>query len=379
MEKSNDTLKLKAQTFCVKNPLIIAEIGTGHNGNINRAKALIDTASSAGAAAVKFQIVYADEILHPDTGFVNLPAGAVPLYDRFRELEMPIAFYAELATYARRKKLLFSATPFGIRSANELASLNPDFIKIASPELNYIQLLKHCAGFSIPMIISSGVSLLTDMEKAATAIRSVNAKLPLAFLHCITAYPAPENEYNVSLIKNLKAIFNLPVGLSDHSADPVLVPALSLAYGGFIIEKHICLSRKENGLDDPIALEPETFSQMCSTLKKYAKYPREKIIEDLLKLNYSKKKIEEVIGCGEKKLSGAEKQNYGRTNRSLHYTKSLEKNSIITKNDIAILRTEKKLTVGDAPDKFDFYIGAVLQHSVSSGKGVIPEDFIVRG
>ena len=86
-----------------------------------------------------------------------------------------------------------------------------------------------------------------------------------------------------------------------------------------------------------------------------------------------------MIGCGEKKLSGAEKQNYGRTNRSLHYTKSLEKNSIITKNDIAILRTEKKLTVGDAPDKFDFYIGAVLQHSVSSGKGVIPEDFIVRG
>ncbi|WP_029410483.1 N-acetylneuraminate synthase family protein [Treponema pedis] len=379
MKELGNSLNLGGQTFCMENPLIIAEIGTSHNGDINRAKTLIDAAFSSGASAVKFQIVYADEILHPDTGFVNLPTGSVPLYERFKELQTPAGFYAELASYARSKNLLFSATPFGIRSANELKELNPDFIKIASPELNYTQLLKHCAEFSLPMILSTGVSLLKDIEKAIIDVKSVNGELPLALLHCVTAYPAPESGYNAALIRNLKKIFNLPVGLSDHSMDAILVPSLSLAYGGFIIEKHICLSRSEKGLDDPVALEPEMFAQMCSALKKYSKCSRKEIIDDLILLNYSKDRIEKVIGTGEKKLSGAESPNYGRTNRSIHYTKNLQKGSVITKSDIAVLRTEKILSIGEAPEKFDFFIGAVLQRSVVSGSGVNMEDFIVRG
>jgi len=379
IEALGSSLKLNGKTFCKTNPLIIAEIGTGHNGDINRAKKLIDAAYSSGANSVKFQIVYADEILHPNTGYVNLPTGAIPLYKRFKELEVPAEFYAELADYTRRKDLLFSATPFGIRSADELAKLKPDFIKIASPELNYIQLLKYCAAKSLPMILSTGVSLLADIEKAVGAVHSINEKLPIALLHCITAYPAPESEYNVSLIRNLNAIFNLPIGLSDHSMDAVLVPALSLAYGCFIIEKHICLSRNENGLDDPVALEPDMFKQMCHALKKYSEYSPDEIINDLIKLNYSAKKINEVIGLGEKKLSSAEKENYGRTNRSIHYMKDLKKNSIIKKDDIAILRTEKVLTAGAHPEMFDIFAGAVLQRDVTSGSGTVIEDFIARG
>lgn len=378
MKEIDNRFELKNNIFCTKKPLIIAEIGTSHNGDIEKAKKLIDKAYLSGANAVKFQIVYANEILHPDTGYVNLPTGSILLYDRFKRMEVPIEFYAELSDYSHDKGLLFSATPFGIRSANELIGLKPDFIKIASAELNYIQLLKHCAAESIPMILSTGVSLLSDIEKAVFTVRSVNQKLPIALLHCVTAYPTPETEYNVSVIRNLREIFNLPVGLSDHSMDALLVPSLSLAYGGFIIEKHICLSRNENGLDDPVALEPEMFKQMCTNLKKYSNYSFAEIIDDLIRLHYSKSKIEEVIGTGEKKLSNTEIQNYGRTNRSIHYTKDLKKNSIIKKEDIAILRTEKKLSVGVQPEMFDFFIGAVLCRDVKSGSGVVNDDFIMR-
>ena len=370
--------KLGSEIFSVENPLTIAEIGTSHNGSIERAVKLIDAAAEAGARAVKFQIVYADEILHPNTGYVDLPTGKIPLYERFKSLELPISFYKELAEYSRSKKLLFSASPFGFRSAEELASLKPDFIKIASPELNYVQLLKYCSRFNVPMILSSGVSLLKDIEKALNVLRSENKDLSLALLHCITSYPAPEKEYNISVIKNLSSIFGIACGVSDHSLDPVLVPALTLASGGFIIEKHICLSRQENGLDDPVALEPEMFKKMCRLLTEFSYKDKELIIDELRKLGYCSNLINEVIGSGEKKLSEAEKDNYGRTNRSIHYLKNLNAGAVISEKDVAALRTEKILSVGEDPDMLDHFIGAVLQQEVKAGDGLLIRHFLKK-
>lgn len=378
MNTKYEEFRLGSEIFSIKNPLTIAEIGTSHNGSIQKAKNLIDATADAGARAVKFQIVYADEILHPNTGYVDLPTGKIPLYERFKSLEVPISFYKELAEYSRSKKLLFSASPFGLRSAAELVSLEPDFIKIASPELNYVQLLKYCSRFNIPMILSSGVSLLKDIEKALNVLRSENKDLSLALLHCITSYPAPEKEYNISVIKNLNNIFGIACGVSDHSLDPILVPALTLASGGFIIEKHICLSRQENGLDDPVALEPEMFKKMCKFLKKISYQDKERIIDDLIKLDYSSNLINEVIGSGEKKLSEAEKNNYGRTNRSIHYLKNLNAGTIISEKDVAALRTEKILSVGEDPDMLDHFIGAVLQQEVKAGDGLLIRHFLKK-
>ena len=111
--------------------LIIAEIGTSHEGSIQKAKELIDAASESGADAIKFQWVYADEILHPNTGFVTLPTGKIPLYERFKQLECPVSFYKELSDYVHSKGCKFCCSPFGIRSLNELLSINPDIVKIA--------------------------------------------------------------------------------------------------------------------------------------------------------------------------------------------------------------------------------------------------------
>ncbi len=400
---------------------VIAEIGTSHGGNLEKAFALIDQAAQSGADIIKFQWVYADEILHPDTGFVLLPGGKTRLYDRFKALEVDKDFFKSCLDYTHKKGLLFSCSPFGLRSLNELVEIGPDAIKIASPEANHIPLLKECAKYykKIPIILSSGVCKLSDIEKALEILRSGDDKdfskgleydiplPPLTLLHCITFYPAPEDEYNVRCLETLRNIFGIPTGISDHSTDPILVPLLAVAMGGTLLEKHITLSKKTDGLDDPVALEGEEFTYMCHCVKQAGvileKWKKES--EDLggkdgrkytctpygkgLNLNpaqfeiirqlenqYTKEKILTVLGSGIKKLSKSESQNYGRTNRSLHYTRNIKKGERLLESDFAVLRTEKVLSPGLAPDFIEDIKGAVLQQDVISGQGLKWSDFL---
>lgn len=371
---------------------VIAEIGTSHEGSVEKAKTLVDCAVESGADGVKFQWVYADEILHPDTGFVKLPGGNIRLYDRFRQLECPVSFYKEMLEYAHSKGVKFVCSPFGLRSLEELLALNPDYVKIASPELNHFPMLEALALYRenqrkkgeavVPVIVSSGVSKMKDIEKAI----SILGKEKVSLLHCITSYPAPESEYNLKLIGNLKNILGIETGVSDHSLDPVIVPALSIMCGGTIIEKHITLSRKTEGLDDPVALEGEQFALMMhvvhqteACLKRYGQEKGNEEIIRQLSESYGLEKVMECLGDGVKKLAPAEEANYGRTNRSLHFMKSLLKGSVVSETDVAVLRTEKVLTPGISPEYLSLVVGAVLSRDVENGAGVQLEDFISRG
>lgn len=352
--------------------MIIAEIGTGHGRNIDRAKALVDAAFDAGADCAKFQIVYADEILHPDTGFVQLPGGKIRLYDRFRELEVPTAFFAEMAEYCETKGLEFLCTPFGLRSARELRELNPKRIKIASPELNHFPLLRETASYGLPLILSSGVSLLADIEKALEATAAAPDRI---LLHCITSYPAPEEEYNLNVLESLRRIFGVKVGVSDHSLDPVLVPVLSAACGACMIEKHITLSRSDPGLDDPVALDPVQFARMVRSVRAAEGKTKEAVIGEL-SAEYGEKRIKAILGSGIKKLADSERPNYTRTNRSIHCMKDLTKGNRIKPEDIALLRTEKVLTPGLGPEYLDLVTGALLVRDVRNGEGITFADIV---
>ena len=371
--------------------LIIAEIGTSHGGSAEKAKKLIDCAVSAGADAVKFQWVYADEILHPKTGLVILPTGSVSLFDRFRDLECEPSFYKEMLEYAHSKNVKFICSPFGEKSLRELLSINPDYVKSASPELNHFPMLESLSSFRnaqkereevpVPVILSSGVSRLSDIEAALDIVGTEGVSL----LHCITSYPAPESEYNLRLLENLKNIFGIETGVSDHSLDPVLVPVLSVLCGGTVIEKHITLSRNTDGLDDPVALEGEQFALMChvarqaeAVMNRYGKdIGKQRILKELEE-NYEKEKIFSALGDGIKRLAESEKQNYGRTNRSLHYTRSLSKGDVISVSDIAVLRTEKILSPGISPAHLEKVLGSTLQNDVTDGDGVKFSDIIER-
>jgi len=363
--------------------LIIAEIGTSHEGSLEKAKLLVDAAAGAGADAVKFQWVYADEILHPKTGFVALPTGNIPLYERFRQLECPVDFYRQMIDYVHSKGCKFCCSPFGLRSLKELLSLKPDILKVASPELNHYPMLKEIARYRkeqaargevpVPLVLSSGVSKLTDIQKAVDIVGRDGVSL----LHCITSYPAPESEYNLKVIGTLKKDFNIECGVSDHSLDPVLVPCLSVACGGSVIEKHITLSRQTMGLDDPVALEPEPFALMVhvvhqteATFRHYGDVVGLERTINQLSEQFGREKVMAVLGDGVKKLAPAEEANYGRTNRSLHFMRSMKAGEVIGKADVAVLRTEKVLTPGISPEYLDDVIGKTLACDVEDGEGV---------
>jgi sialic acid synthase SpsE len=244
--------------------LVIAELGTSHGGDLGRARALIDAAAAAGADCIKFQLVHADEILHPRSGFVPLPSGPVALYEQFQALERGMEFYAAVKEHTETAGCRFLCSPFGIRSARELKALGVEALKIASPELNHYPLLQEVSSYGLPLFLSSGVSLLGDIERAL----AITGREQVVLLHCITSYPAPEAEYNLAVLDSLRGVLGVPVGLSDHSLDPVLVPALAVLHGACAIEKHFTLSRAGSGLDDPIALDPADFHRMVAAVRR---------------------------------------------------------------------------------------------------------------
>jgi sialic acid synthase SpsE len=354
------------RTVGAGNPcLVIAELGSSHQGDLGRARALIDEAVAAGAECVKFQLVHAGEILHPRSGFVPLPTGRVALYERFEALERGLDFYAALKEHTESAGALFLCSPFGIRSARELRDLGSRALKIASPELNHYPLLQEVASYGLPMFLSSGVSLLGDIERAL----AITGKDRLVLLHCITSYPAPEEEYNVAVLESLRRVLGVEVGLSDHSLDPVLVPSLAVLHGACSVEKHFSISRAGSGLDDPIALEPVDFQRMVDAIRRAEADPPEETHGRLLR-DYGADRVRAATGSGVKELAPSERANYSRTNRSVHAIREIGRGSVIGVSDVAVLRTEKELRPGIGPEFLQHVIGATARKDVPDGEGI---------
>ncbi|MDR2718069.1 MAG: N-acetylneuraminate synthase family protein [Treponema sp.] len=406
MNSINNAFLADGTAYSPHNPLIIAELGTAHGGSLSRARELVQAAAEAGASCVKLQMVFADEILHPNTGEVSLPGGAIRLYDRFKQLEMPLDFYTAVKEYVESRGLLFLCTPFGLKSARLLRTLQPKIVKIASPELNFTDLLQEVAGWGLPTLLSSGVSTLGDIEEAVGIVgsgewgmgngdygmnyRGISRKQygspnnnpysllptpypPICLLHCVTAYPAPETDYNLRVLHSLAAVFGVPVGVSDHSLDPELVPALAVSQGAAVVEKHFCLSRDDPGLDDPIALPPPEFARMAQAVRRAAETGPEETIANLSRQRGAAL-VETVLGSGIKTLAPSEKENYSRTNRSIHALRDIQAGEIIQAGDLAVLRTEKILRPGLAPSRAADICGRTARQFIPAGEGIRFED-----
>lgn len=354
---------------------IIAEIGTGHRGDPGRLAGLIGAAADAGADTLKCQIVFADEILHPATGSVPLPGGDTPLYEVFRSLEQPPEFYADMKTLAEKAGLKFLATPFGLKSAALLKTLDCGRCKIASPEVNHIPLLEQVASWGDPVILSTGVTTLGDIETALSVLGPAAG----AILHCVTAYPAPEADFNLKLLPLYRELFGLETGISDHSLDPVLVPALSVVMGGSLIEKHLTLSRADPGLDDPVALGPDDFRRMTAVVHEMEELLAEKGQDAALaecRSRYGSDRVTAALGTGRKTLAPSEAANYGRTNRSLHALTALKAGMPLTGENVGVLRTEKVLRPGISPVFYRQVLGRRLVRDVADGEGIVWGDLL---
>jgi sialic acid synthase SpsE len=350
---------------------IIAEAGTSHRGSVERGKELVSAAREAGADCIKFQIVFADEILHPRTGPVDLPGGKTDLYSIFKALEQDYEFYRRLRDHAEEQNIDFLCSIFGPHSMEILEKLMIPAVKIASPELNHFDLLTEAASAGLPIILSSGVSTLADIEAAL----EITGRGWTVLLHCVTAYPAPPEEYNLRLIDSLSRIFGTLTGVSDHSVDPVLVPVLSAACGAVVIEKHITLSNDDPGLDDPIAIEGKDFMRMVTAVRNVRGAPYDEIIAEM-ENRFGDDRVQQVLGDGVKQLSPRESKYYKTTNRSIHALTGIKKGTQISRANTTILRTERNLKPGLHPGLYRILNGARAARDITEGEGIEWQDII---
>lgn len=351
---------------------IIAELGTAHGGNLTRAQRLIDVAAAAGANCCKTQIIFADEILHPTTGNVRLAQGSIDLYQKFSSMEHNTDFYRALMKRTHQHNLSFLVSVFGDRSLKIAQELGLRRIKIASPELNHIPLLTQVSRWASHIILSSGVSQLSDIEQALHCCAANNTTL----LHCVTAYPAPEEQSNLRLIPALHTILGVPVGLSDHSVHPTLVATLAVACGATMIERHLTLDTDGQELDDPLALDGTRFTAMCHAIRRAERHPPATVIAQL-KQEHTMQRVESILGDGTKHLAAAEAPHYRHTNRSILALKDIAAGEVIGRHNCTIVRSEQ-LTPGLAPSYWEHIQGARAQQFITAGRGLQWDDLLSR-
>ncbi len=349
---------------------IVAEIGTAHGGDLDTAFRLIDLAADSGADCAKFQVVFAEEIMHPLTGDVQLPGGATPLFKVFKQLERNPDFYERLKRRTEAAGLVFLCTPFGLKSAGILKDIGVDAVKVASPEINHIPLLREVGSWEIPVILSTGVSLLADIELALSVLPDETI-----ILHCVTSYPAPEEEYNVLCVPVFSGTFGKLAGISDHSLDPSFIPSLAVAAGGCIVEKHITSDKTGGGLDDPVALTPAQFKEMTEAVRAVEMIPEDERVTYLVN-RYSKERVTAALGNGVKRLADSERYNYRTTNRSIMAVREIPKDSVIEPDAVALLRSEKNLVPGLAPQMLPYIIGRIAARTIPDGSGLNWDDLL---
>jgi N-acetylneuraminate synthase len=244
-------------------PYIIAELSGNHNGDLNRALALIDAAADAGVDAVKLQTYTADTItIDADRPEFRIKGGMWDgrhLHELYQEASTPWDWHKALFDRAAERGVHCFSSPFDPTAIAFLETLNAPAYKIASFELVDTPLIRRVAALNKPMIMSTGIANLAEIEAACAAARDCEAGF--ALLHCISSYPAKPEEMRLGTIEMLARTFGVPIGLSDHTLGSAVAVA-SIARGACIIEKHITLARADGGPDADFSLEPHEFKQL---------------------------------------------------------------------------------------------------------------------
>ena len=323
---------------------IIAEAGSNHNRSLKTAKKLIDVAKSSGADAVKFQTYSADTLYSkktPTPKYLRKMTGK-SLHQIIKDIELPREFQGELSDYCTQEGIQFLSTPFDYAAVEELAALDMPAYKIASFEIVHLPLLKLVASKKKPILLSTGMASLGDIEDAIEAI----GDCPVALLHCVIGYPPPITDINLRVITTLKRAFNVPVGYSDHSMS-VSLPAAAVAAGACIIEKHYTLDRKMKGPDHPFALEPNELKAMVKNIRE----------------------VDDAMGSDKKKLSESEKELYRIGRRSIVAARKIKKGQTINEKDLTI----KRPGYGISPKHISLVVGRKAKKDIDEDEIIIWE------
>ena len=243
---------------------VVAEIGFNHNGDVELAKCMIESAAESGADAVKLQTFVASEMISntlmgddPDH-----PGNKIPFYEFFQRYELSREDYKTLMTHAQALNIPLFSTPFDGASLDMLVELGVPTLKIASPDLTYTPFLERVAESGLPVVLSTGMG---DEREIAQALEALTKAKSVILLHCVSNYPSQYDEMNLACLEGLRQCFKLPVGLSDHTLDN-LSAVVAASLGAVMIEKHFTLDRKMPGVDQSISMQPEDLCELKSDI-----------------------------------------------------------------------------------------------------------------
>jgi len=321
---------------------VIAEAGVNHNGDPALARALVDAAADSGADAVKFQTFRTAALTSraaPKAEYqIATTGGGESQSEMLARLELGVETLTALQAHAAMRGLVFFSTPFDEGSADTLGALGVPLFKVASGEITNLPLLRHVATKGQPIILSTGMSTLDEVDAALAAIRGV-ADVSVALLHCVSAYPAPVGDVNLRAMDTLRERFGCPVGLSDHTLG-LEVAFAAVARGAVIVEKHLTLDKALAGPDHRASLEPGEMAALVRGIRN----------------------VEAALGDGEKRPMPSELDTRRVARKSLVAARPIRAGERLAKESIVI----KRPGTGVSPAELDRALGRRVRRDLAA-------------
>jgi N,N'-diacetyllegionaminate synthase len=328
---------------------IIAEAGVNHNGDLDRAKRMVDAAAEAGADAVKFQTFAAERLVTataPSRQEGHLPSGTPESqFDMLRRLELSAQAHHDLHALCGARRVLFLSTPFDEGSADLLEAVGVPAFKIGSGEVTHLPFLEHVARKGKPILLSTGMSYLSEVDEATRAIRGAGCD-ELILLHCVSAYPADPGQANLRAMQAMAQAFRVPVGYSDHTLGGDLALA-AVTLGACVIEKHFTLDRTLPGPDHHASLEPHELRAMVRSIRT----------------------VEKALHGGVKAPAPSEMANRIAVRRSLVATQNIAAGTVILQGMV----TAKRPASGLSAKYLHWLVGRRARVAIRTDQVILPE------
>lgn len=327
--------------------IIIAEAGVNHNGSVTLAKKMIEEAAAAGADYIKFQTFKTESLVTINSRTANYQAhncGEDSQYEMLKKLELSFDDFRSLKDYCRQCGIGFLSTPFDEESLAFLLSLGMDYIKVPSGEITNLPLLLKIASSGVPVIISTGMSDMADIENVLKLFYKQGYTTDkITLLHCNTQYPTPFKDVNLLAMISLRKIFKVNTGYSDHTVG-IEVSLAAAALGASIIEKHFTLDRQLKGPDHIVSLNPEELKRLVASVRN----------------------ISEALGSEEKFVTDSERENMAVARKSIVAKRAIKKNETFTEENLTVKRPGSGLS----PMLWDSVIG------MQASRDFLPDDLI---